>query len=633
MIVVNKADHPALERTRAELAQVLSLADPERRPVVIETVATEPRGVDELWAAVEAHQSALAAGWRPRRAPQGAAALGAARAGLGAHGAQAGGGARRQPRSRRPRRRARRAHDRPAQRGAAAARARMTGSAPSSTTSTARSPSRPAARSGAAPCWTPSASTPPPRMPRSSGACSTRASRGSRPRSGASTPRRPARTRTSRACSRPPRSPAASPRRSPATPPWPAYATIVEPASHHPYPETDAVLAAVDELGVRQLVLSNHVWELPEICRSHGWVPPLTDVLTSARLGVEKPHPESYAAAIAAAGCPAGEILFVGDTYEADVAGPERAGMQALLVRRPHPEARRYADDLHRRADPAGRDLGLPWPPWSASTTSSARAPSFDGVAAPTPVLSAGAISRWTGTRVLLKAENLQRTGAFKLRGAVNRMSTLTDDERARGVVAASAGNHAQGVALAATALGVSSRVYMPVDAPLAKQVATAEYGAEVVLRGRDVRGELRGGALRPRRPRARAAVRRRGDHRRPGHDRARAARAGAGRRHDRRPARRRRPALGHRRGHQGAAARRARDRGAGRGLRVVDALARGRASRRHRAHHDGRRRHRGTAARRHHVPARAALRGRRLSRSARTRSAAPSSCSWNVPN
>jgi threonine dehydratase len=108
----------------------------------------------------------------------------------------------------------------------------------------------------------------------------------------------------------------------------------------------------------------------------------------------------------------------------------------------------------------------------------------LDGIVAPTPVLSAGAISRWTGTRVLLKAENLQRTGSFKLRGAVNRMATLTDAERARGVVAASAGNHAQGVALAATALGVSSRVYMPVDAPLAKQVATAEYGAEVVLSG-----------------------------------------------------------------------------------------------------------------------------------------------------
>jgi threonine dehydratase len=108
----------------------------------------------------------------------------------------------------------------------------------------------------------------------------------------------------------------------------------------------------------------------------------------------------------------------------------------------------------------------------------------IDGVVSSTPVLSAGAISRWTGTRVLLKAENLQRTGSFKLRGAVNRMSTLSDAERARGVVAASAGNHAQGVALAATALGVSSRVYMPVDAPLAKQVATADYGAEVVLAG-----------------------------------------------------------------------------------------------------------------------------------------------------
>src|SRR6201746_721910 len=85
----------------------------------------------------------------------------------------------------------------------------------------------------------------------------------------------------------------------------------------------------------------------------------------------------------------------------------------------------------------------------------------IDGAVTPTPVLSAGAISRWSGTTVLLKAENLQRRGAFKLRGAVNRMSTLTPAERARGVVAASAGNHAQGVALAATALGVSSRVYI----------------------------------------------------------------------------------------------------------------------------------------------------------------------------
>jgi threonine dehydratase len=108
----------------------------------------------------------------------------------------------------------------------------------------------------------------------------------------------------------------------------------------------------------------------------------------------------------------------------------------------------------------------------------------IDGVVASTPVLSAGAISRWAGSRVVLKAENLQHTGAFKLRGAVNRMASLSDEERDRGVVAASAGNHAQGVALAATALGVSSRVYMPIDAPLAKQVATADYGAEVVLAG-----------------------------------------------------------------------------------------------------------------------------------------------------
>jgi putative hydrolase of the HAD superfamily len=125
-----------------------------------------------------------------------------------------------------------------------------------------------------------------------------------------------------------------------------AYTSIIDPRSHMPYPETRAVLAAVEALGIRQLVLSNHVWELPEICRAHDLVPPLTEVLTSARLGVEKPHPDTYAAAIAAAGCAASEILFVGDTYEADVAGPERAGMQALLVRRPHPDARRYAADL-----------------------------------------------------------------------------------------------------------------------------------------------------------------------------------------------------------------------------------------------------------------------------------------------
>ena len=126
VIVVNKADHPALERTRAELAQVLSLADPERRPVVLETVATTASGIEELWAAIEAHQASLEAARRPRGAPQGAAAGRAARTRLGAHGAQAGRGPGRQSRPGRARRCARRAHDRPADRGAAPARSRMT---------------------------------------------------------------------------------------------------------------------------------------------------------------------------------------------------------------------------------------------------------------------------------------------------------------------------------------------------------------------------------------------------------------------------------------------------------------------------------------------------------------------------
>ena len=126
-----------------------------------------------------------------------------------------------------------------------------------------------------------------------------------------------------------------------------AYDRVTHPTeSNVLYPETLEVLQEVHERGVRQLVLSNHVWELPGMCAALGLVPPLTEVLSSARLGVEKPNPLAYRAAIASAGCPAGEILFVGDTYEADVAGPQRAGMQALLVRRPHASAPCYADDL-----------------------------------------------------------------------------------------------------------------------------------------------------------------------------------------------------------------------------------------------------------------------------------------------
>ncbi|RKN07588.1 threonine ammonia-lyase [Streptomyces radicis] len=91
------------------------------------------------------------------------------------------------------------------------------------------------------------------------------------------------------------------------------------------------------------------------------------------------------------------------------------------------------------------------------------------------------------GAPVRLKCENLQRTGSFKLRGAYTRIAGLDDAERARGVVAASAGNHAQGVALAASLLGVESTVFMPAGAPLPKIAATREYGAEVRLRGQVV--------------------------------------------------------------------------------------------------------------------------------------------------
>ena len=126
-----------------------------------------------------------------------------------------------------------------------------------------------------------------------------------------------------------------------------AYDRVTHPTeSNELYPETLEVLQAVHERGVRQVVLSNHVWELPEICAQLGLMPPLAAVISSARIGAEKPHPLAYRAAIEAAGCRASEILFVGDTYEADVAGPERCGMQALLVRRPHASAARFADDL-----------------------------------------------------------------------------------------------------------------------------------------------------------------------------------------------------------------------------------------------------------------------------------------------
>ena len=109
----------------------------------------------------------------------------------------------------------------------------------------------------------------------------------------------------------------------------------------------------------------------------------------------------------------------------------------------------------------------------------------LDGVAVLTPMEESRWLSALAGGRVDLKCENLQRTGSFKTRGAYVRMSRLSPEERALGVVAASAGNHAQGVALAAQMLGIKATVFMPEGAPIPKEKATRGYGADVVFHGR----------------------------------------------------------------------------------------------------------------------------------------------------
>jgi threonine dehydratase len=106
------------------------------------------------------------------------------------------------------------------------------------------------------------------------------------------------------------------------------------------------------------------------------------------------------------------------------------------------------------------------------------------GVARVTPVQGSDTFSRLAGRPVLLKAENLQRTGSFKIRGAVNKVASLGDAERAAGVIAASAGNHGQAVALAAREAGIRATIFVPQDAPMAKVEATKSYGADVELEG-----------------------------------------------------------------------------------------------------------------------------------------------------
>jgi threonine dehydratase len=106
------------------------------------------------------------------------------------------------------------------------------------------------------------------------------------------------------------------------------------------------------------------------------------------------------------------------------------------------------------------------------------------GVARETPVYGSETFSRIAGRDVWLKAENLQRTGAFKVRGAVNRIATLPEQEREAGVVAASAGNHGQAVAWAAREAGIPARIYVPEDAPMAKVEACRTYGSQLIMGG-----------------------------------------------------------------------------------------------------------------------------------------------------
>jgi threonine dehydratase len=115
----------------------------------------------------------------------------------------------------------------------------------------------------------------------------------------------------------------------------------------------------------------------------------------------------------------------------------------------------------------------------------------LQGVVSPTPVAGSRALSELCGGPVWLKCENLQRTGSFKIRGAYTRLARLDEEQRARGVVAASAGNHAQGVALAAQMLGIEATVFMPERAAIPKVGATRGYGAHVHLVGETIEGSI----------------------------------------------------------------------------------------------------------------------------------------------
>ncbi|MFP4228328.1 MAG: threo-3-hydroxy-L-aspartate ammonia-lyase [Salinivenus sp.] len=127
----------------------------------------------------------------------------------------------------------------------------------------------------------------------------------------------------------------------------------------------------------------------------------------------------------------------------------------------------------------------MPSPPTDVPTVAyddvAAAARRLDGVAHRTPVMTSRTVDDRTGATVFFKCENFQRTGAFKIRGGFNAVAQLSDDEKARGVITYSSGNHAQAIALAGRTLGVDATIVMPENAPQVKLDATRGYGAEIV--------------------------------------------------------------------------------------------------------------------------------------------------------
>src|SRR5579863_3066528 len=116
----------------------------------------------------------------------------------------------------------------------------------------------------------------------------------------------------------------------------------------------------------------------------------------------------------------------------------------------------------------------------------------LDGIVKPTPLIRSATLERMLAAEVYLKPENLQKTGSFKIRGAYNRIAALAAGEAARGVIAASAGNHGQALAYAATRAGIAATIVMPTTAAIAKVDATRSYGQQVILAGVDYQAARR---------------------------------------------------------------------------------------------------------------------------------------------